>query len=245
MEQPRDELTTPSNASPIPDLADFIVNQGAAMLVSPTAWALKILEWFNHGENPLDVVLKEVTGDWNQVAQASDALDHVAAFYESLVNELQNQGSGLRAYWQGNAADAVTDYLNDLARAVEEMPSALRSASNDLNALAVGMFENARAISGALQVVGDLVITMAATAAATAATAETGIGAAVGGVGLLIEAVALANSIKAVTNTLNVMRISVGGIAGLTATYLSTVHTVSRFEEAGGGSLPSYDFRWA
>jgi hypothetical protein len=245
MERPSDQLTVPVPSAPIPDLVSFIVNDGPLALISPSFWILKVLEWFNNGENPLDPVLEFVAGDWNQAVEASIALDNLGAFYESLARALREQGVDLHSYWRGNAADAATTYLEGTAKAIDEFPAALRRASDDINAVALGMFEGAQALSGLLKIIADLLIAMGITAAAGAVTAETVIGPVIGALGLGVEAIYLAGQVAQIAKVMAIMRASVGGLLAVTAGYLGAIHSIDRVEDAGGGELPHYDFRWA
>ncbi|MDR0626116.1 MAG: hypothetical protein LBG11_02455 [Bifidobacteriaceae bacterium] len=241
-----DELTVPCPAEPIPDLADFIINNGPTALISPSFWILEILKMFNGGVNPLDGALQSVSGDWNQAMEAAEALKKLAAFYNSLASDLRAKRNGLPEYWEGNAADAAAAYFEKLASAVDEIPSALKDASGEFNAVAVGMYEGAQAISGLLQSVADDLILMAVAAAATAASSWTGVGAIAGAAGLTVKAVALLVKIGMVTKYLDRMHVGVAAVSGLTAGYLGAIHAVDRFEAAGSrGALPSYDFRLA
>jgi hypothetical protein len=246
MEYPSDKLVAPSDADPIPDLADFIINQGATALLSPSYWILEILSMFNNGENPLDEAMKIFTGDWNQASEASSAVKHVAEFHEALSEELRNQGRNLQEYWEGNAADAATAHLNGLADAIDAAQGALAQASGEFKAVAIGMYEGAQNASGWIQFICDDLISMALTSAATACLAATGVGAAVGTAALLAESWLLIDRINKLTQTYALIRNNVVSFSTFaTANYLGAIHTVSRFREAAGGELPSYDFPWA
>lgn len=179
MTTPADSLTPPIASAPIPEMVNNIL--GMKQYISMSFWAGELMDviW---GFNPWDWVAEQISGDWEAVAKAGDALGRLAEFNERYA-EIIDQGAAalIPAGWDGNAAVRAEAYFSGLTQALSAQVDSIQSTAGQFRTLAAGMEELAQAMQSLCQDIADALIIVGVTAAATMGTSWTGVGAVVGG----------------------------------------------------------------
>lgn len=178
MTDPTSVLVPPTDAPVIPDLLNNML--GFSQYVSPAYW----LNWCitqATGFNLTETVAKAVAGDWNAVSQAGRSLEILGAYHAELAVEIRLANTQVSADWDGGAADAASVYFTNLAAALDNQATEMKTAGGQYLSVSAGMQQSASVIDGLLQSGMDWLIIAVASAIATAATAGTGIGAVIGG----------------------------------------------------------------
>jgi hypothetical protein len=229
---PSTELVTPTNAEPVPDLAQVLIDS-AWDLLSPSYWILQLLTWCNGGKNPLDDALKYVSGDWNKACLGSEALDYLAAYHVSMAQGIDSRTDTVMETWEGNAANAAANYFNNLADSIDDIKPKLSSLADQFHTVAYGMWSSGVALADGLAWVCDLLIAAAVTAALTAATSWTGIGAAIGGLGLSAELVAIGTGLYMAYDIMGDIFNCVNAFVGVVAGFLGDYNSVDKLPLVG------------
>lgn len=172
------ELKDPVASDPVPDLVENIL--GASQYISPTYWineAMKIV----CDTDPMAWIAAQFAGDWEAVQRAGIALAELSRFNEDHARILDQDVSGLSVFWRGEAAEAAADYFTDYASAVRGQSHDLAHIGEQIQQVAIGMYETANAVKSLWSELFDMLIVLGVTLAATAFTAPTGVGGLVGG----------------------------------------------------------------
>ncbi|NIJ12741.1 hypothetical protein FHU38_003085 [Saccharomonospora amisosensis] len=157
--------------------------------------------------NPFEWVAQQFAGDWEKVQQAGIAMEKLGEFSTAYSGVITGELKTVSSDWQGNAADSANNYFSGLANTIAAQQSTLTSMGGEFKSAAIGMYETANAIKGALETLMDLLIAIGLELAAAAAAT---IGKARG---------VWDDVLKYHTAAWNVAQ----GLVGLTAGYLSTL----------------------
>ena len=230
-------LVEPADPNPIGDLASFIMS-GAWALVSPSHWVLELIQYFNHGVNPLDDVLEKLCGDRNRPELGSMALTNLAAYHETLAEAVLAAKNTIMDTWEGNSAEAANTYFNELSRAIDDLVEPLTRISQDFHNQAIGMQTYAQTLGGLFEDLGNALIAAAVTLAATVFTSWTGIGDALGAMGLSAEGIIIVTTISSITTIMGHMFELVSGLVAIGDAFTATSTTVETMESVG--KAPAY-----
>ncbi|RZS32702.1 hypothetical protein EV193_11185 [Herbihabitans rhizosphaerae] len=107
------------------------------------------------GCNPAEWIAKQVTGDWERVAKAGDALVKLADFNEAYANNITIASDAMLKQWDGNAADAANRYFDNLATTLVRQKSALKQTAAEFRNLAYSVWGLAKTITGLLEDLAD------------------------------------------------------------------------------------------
>lgn len=233
MSGPADSLTTPSDAEIIPDLAELVIS-GMGTILSPSGWIRTVVDWVFDWD-PLSEVTKTFAGDWNAVAQASRAYENIAEFAAEVGTEVEVATRRAQADWEGQAADAAAQYMNDsLAPALSELASSLNGVGGDYRAVAVGMHRTSELAISAFTAVTDWIIYTAAIAAAAAASSWTGVGAVIGGGATAAAVAKTLTAVSQASNALSGGQAVIDTFAGVVPGYLGAIHGFSDVDLPAG-----------
>lgn len=150
--------------------------------------ATRFLAWIgllDRAYNPLDELFKPYVGDWAGVRAAAVVLFNLSeALFDSYYN-LKWASQGVEKVWEGNAGDAASVYLMDLAISVDSSREPIRKLSEAYQTAAVEMVKYRDACTGLYKSIVDGCIELAAAGAVAGGSTSTGIGAPVGGAAAL------------------------------------------------------------
>lgn len=219
-ESPAAKLVEPTSSDPIPDLLESVI--GIAQYLSVSYWVGEAIELI-FDVNPFEWVAEQYAGDYEAVQRAGVACEHLGEFNTAFSGVIKSGLTTVSGGWDGNAFDAANKYFTDLANAVEDQTSTLSAMGRDFKQAAVGMYETANAIKGALDTLMDLLIAIGLELAAAAASSWTIIGP------ILAGAAAAATVAKALGVWGDVLQYhdiawnAAQGLVGIMAGYLSTL----------------------
>lgn len=171
--QPSSLLTPPSPQEPIPDVAQWVV--GATDWLSLTGAAMNIAKIVT-GTNPIEWVVNELGGEWQEVAAAGDACTQLGEFCSAFSSALTDGAEAMLGGWHGEAASAARAYFAELADGIGAYASTLDEVSTQYAQLAYGVWSNVQAITALITEVLDYCIIAAIAWAAAAATSWTLVG---------------------------------------------------------------------
>lgn len=219
-DSPAAKLVEPTSSDPIPDLLESVI--GIAQYLSVSYWVGEAIELI-FDVNPFEWVAEQYAGDYEAVQRAGVACEHLGEFNTAFAGVIKSGLTTVSGGWEGNAADSANKYFTDLANAVEDQTSTLNAMGGDFKSAAVGMYETANAIKGALDLLMDLLIAIGLELAAAAASSWTIIGP------ILAGAAAAATVAKALGVWGDVLQYhdiawnAAQGLVGIMAGYLSTL----------------------
>lgn len=78
--------------------------------LSPASYIRELVKVLNNGKDIFEEAVKDVAGDWEAFAKASDACKHLAKFYAKVYSNL-NQCMVLPYHWKGNASDVTVAFF--------------------------------------------------------------------------------------------------------------------------------------
>lgn len=232
--EPVDELVAPVATDPVPDLVEQIL--GGAQYISPSYWLGWVAEKVT-GTNPWQWIADQYGGDWASVQRGGVALKHLGEFGVGYGTAVTGGMEGLAHSWTGVAADGAGTYFTGFGTAVTGQKTDLDAMGAQLITTATGMYETANAIKGLWETLLDLLIAMAAEAAAAAATSWTLVGPAIAAAAF---ALTLTKALKVRGQVLTAHTAAwnaVQGLTGLLAGYLSGLHDLDAHALPAG----SYD----
>jgi hypothetical protein len=176
---PSKALVTPVAEQPIPSLVDTFMS--FPDFVSPSHWLLWVIDKIC-GVNPAEWLAEQFAGDWEAMARASSAYKNAAEYVTQAAVAIRTDGGQMLASWSGEAAAACERYLAQLADALDTGPAqGLEKVSDELKAVAYGVWATAKTAVGLLESLLDTMIEAAIAAAAAAASSWTVVGGLVGG----------------------------------------------------------------
>jgi hypothetical protein len=219
-ESPSTKLVEPTSSDPIPDLLENVI--GIAQYLSVSYWVGEAIELV-FDVNPFEWVAEQYAGDYEAVQRAGVACEHLGEFNTAFAGVIKSGLTTVDGGWDGNAFDSANKYFTDLANAVEDQTATLNSMGSEFKQAAVGMYETANAIKGALDTLMDLLIAIGLELAAAAASSWTVVGP------ILAGAAAAATVAKALGVWGDVLQYhdiawnAAQGLVGLMAGYLSTL----------------------
>ncbi|RZU52222.1 hypothetical protein EV385_4069 [Krasilnikovia cinnamomea] len=219
---PAGALTPPVAVAPVPDLVNNIL--GGKQYISPSYWVGWAMEKL-FGLNPWGWIAEQFAGDWNAAAEASDALNKLAEFnrrYSAILDEATV--ALVPGQWDGQAAEQARTYFLQLATTLEQQVEALEAVAGQFRTLAAGMQEMAESLKSLCQDLGDLLIVIGISAAATAATSWTGVGAVIGGSATAVEIAQAIRLWYLVLDAHDAAWAAVQGFTGICAGYLGALH---------------------
>ncbi|NKR58022.1 hypothetical protein GS536_18705 [Rhodococcus hoagii] len=229
-DDPRSALQNPVAEDPVPDPLE---NALSGSYLSPSYWltapVMGALGIIGVEKNPVDTIADWVAGDWTAVQDAGRAVKSLGDFNALMSEALSSATNTAAQSWEGDAADSVVGYFDELVRAVESQRHAINSMGAELETVALGMYEFSQSVKGLLGTATDLMIQflieLAAAGASTFAAAT--------GVGAIITAsawaVALATgwkvfqTIQKIVDVLNKAFMGAQAVAGLVAGYMGAV----------------------
>lgn len=232
--EPVDELVAPVATDPVPDLVEQIL--GGAQYISPSYWLGWVAEQVT-GTNPWQWIADQYGGDWASVQRGGVALKHLGEFGVGYGTAVTGGMEGLAHSWTGVAADAAGTYFTGFGTAVKGQKVDLDAMGAQLITTATGMYETANAIKGLWETLLDLLIAMAAEAAAAAASSWSIVGPIIAAAAF---ALTLTKALKVWGQVLTAHTAAwnaVQGLTGLLAGYLSGLHDLDAHALPAG----SYD----
>lgn len=155
-ETPASQLSPPEPDQPIPWLVDQFT-----LSIGDFASPAHLLLWtFDQicGCNPVEWAAEKVAGDWNAMARAGVAVENLARFHTAYADQLRAGADTIRQSWTGNAATAAGEYFDDLAQVVADQAEPLRELGNSFSMVAYGMWADADALAGIIEIVLDIAI---------------------------------------------------------------------------------------
>ncbi|RDI24062.1 hypothetical protein DEU38_111139 [Rhodococcus sp. AG1013] len=180
-DDPRSALQEPVAEDPVPDPLE---NALSGSYLSPTYWltapVMGALGIIGVEQNPIDTIADSVAGDWAAVQEAGRAVKSLSGFTALMSEALSSATSTAVQSWEGDAADSAAGYFDELVRAVESQQHAINSMGDELETVALGMYEFSQSIKGLLAIATDLMIQFLielAAAGASTIAAATGVGA--------------------------------------------------------------------
>ncbi|MFY1688380.1 WXG100 family type VII secretion target [Plantactinospora sp. WMMB782] len=216
MAAPIDDLVEPKAQDPIPDSLENVL--GLPQYISPSYWLGRAAE-FVCGTNPWQWLAEELTGDWQALQTAGQAVQNLAGFNDACASTVNSAVATVGYGWEGNAADAADEYFSEVSQVLRGQISALVSLGHQLETTAFSIYETAGALKGLLEGLTDLLIAIGIEMAATAASAVTVIGPFLGGASIAFtagQAAAKWQQILSVQNHLwNIAQAYTGVVAGL------------------------------
>ncbi len=172
---PAHEIPPAENFEGIPDWAIMMMEFGGSF-VSPTYWAMKVLEW-TIGTNPLDWAVAQFAGDWDQVAKAGNAFTNTGAYWTQMGTVTTDDCAVLMRGWEGDAARSAESWFRRLAEAHTEQEPGLTEIGRQYRTLAQGMHLTAKGVGALLGLLADIVAGAAILAAAIAVASASVVGA--------------------------------------------------------------------
>ena len=186
---PADSLTTPVDDG-VEDLVSQIL--GGDWL-SPSYWVTEIMDlvlsW-----NPVEVVSKNFSGNWNALFTYESALANLGRFHKAQGDGIGYAMSVTANTWEGEAAEAANIFFTSMASSARASGDDLIRIAPEFAILARAMKTTGDNIGGLLRSAMDAMIVAAVIYAAGVATSATGVGAiiaAAGGSAALVTAVVL------------------------------------------------------
>ncbi|OLT43742.1 hypothetical protein BJF85_21150 [Saccharomonospora sp. CUA-673] len=170
---PSAQLTEPTASDPIPDLVENVI--GASQYISVSYWVGEALGLIT-GVNPGEWAAEKFAGDFETVQKAGVAVGNLAKFNEDFAAEIRTGLTAVGEGWAGNAHDAAGEYFTKVADTIAGQIDVLDGLSKDIETVAVGMYEAAKAVKGFLEQLLDLAIAIGLELAAAAASSWTVIG---------------------------------------------------------------------
>ncbi|MGW6930644.1 hypothetical protein ACWGE0_11305 [Lentzea sp. NPDC054927] len=109
------------------------------------------------GWNPFERAALIVAGDWNAIYLEARILADTGKAYESIAANIDHGRFNIQSSWDGNAAAAAENWLDDYARACREHARYCREAAEKITALAKAVYHRAKSLEMALNTVIDIV----------------------------------------------------------------------------------------
>lgn len=171
-------LTTPVDEGEV-DLVGEILG---ADWFSPSFWLMQVmdlvLDW-----NPVDVVAKNFSGNWNALYTFESAAYNLGRFHVAQADNIGYAMSVTANTWKGEAADAANIYFTKMASVTRTTGNDLMRIAPEFSIVARSMETTGDNVGGLLNSAIDAMIVAAVIYAAGAATSATGVGAIVGALG--------------------------------------------------------------
>lgn len=180
------ELKDPVASDPVPDLVENIL--GAAQYMSATYWFNEAAKMVC-GTDPMSWIAAQFAGDWEAIQRAGIAISTLGDFNEDYSSLIYRDIIGLSSYWTGGATDEASKYFTEYSDSISSQAHDLARIGDQVQQIAVGMYETANAVKGLWQALFDRLITIAVTAAAAMFTGWTGVGGAIGGAAVVAQVV--------------------------------------------------------
>ncbi|MFC7451228.1 hypothetical protein [Rhodococcus daqingensis] len=152
--KPAEALRPPEGSDPIPDLLEDAL--GLSVL-SPSFYVQKFCESI-FGVNPWDWAAEQLSGDWDGVKRAGDAVHNLAAYNAAVGASIRDGIEALDGSWHGAAADSARRYFDDLAKSVARQEGPLKDIGMQMDQLAIAMYELSKAVGDALSSITDKAI---------------------------------------------------------------------------------------
>jgi len=216
-----DALVTPVPTALIPDFVDFGLN--FPDLVSPSYWVSVALDHVV-GVNPVAWATEHFAGDWEKVARAASALEHLATFHARYADELDAARDALSVGWDGEAAAGALRYFSELEAAVTAQVPLFEEIGHCVDQVAQGIKATHSALVSLVRLFLDELIGIAITAAATAVSGWTGVGAIIGGSATAAQIAGAIQTWLRVIDLHGKAMLAMYGFFGAAAGYLGAVH---------------------
>lgn len=169
--RPDDALVETTASDPIPDLLERTLGM---YYLSPSFYVAELCK-FVVGTDPWVYAAQHCGGDWESVLRTSDGVNRLATFHRAYATAVDDV-HGTVAPWDGSAGGAAGRYLTDLQNALDEQARAVHGISEQLEKIAVSMYELNQAFAEILSVITDAAIRVLIRIAATSIAAATGVG---------------------------------------------------------------------
>jgi hypothetical protein len=163
--QPATVLVPPAATAPIPGIADHLVSV-PAYLTSPSAVLGQLAE-HAIGTNPWEHAARHFAGNWEAVAAGASALEHLAEFNDAFASAVGERiAATVPGHWEGRAAQSAAEYFTGLTETLHAQAREIRGLAREFDQLAAGVQLDVDAVSGLLELITDLLLTAAVSAAA-------------------------------------------------------------------------------
>lgn len=159
---PASKLTPPGEDGAFPEFAEQILE--AVGYGSISGLVLKILTLL--GLDVEDWVKERFVGDYKALAKSRNALLTLADFESTAATAVAEGATTMLKTWQGSAASAAQGYFDQLANAVAAHGNAVSTLAGKLDTVVLSIQQAGSAVVGALCIVIDKAMELAAAAAA-------------------------------------------------------------------------------
>jgi hypothetical protein len=109
------------------------------------------------GWDPFERAALIVSGDWNAIYLEARVLADTGKAYEAIASNVDHGRFNIQSSWDGNAAAAAENWLDDYARACREHARYCREAAEKITALAKAVYHRAKSLEMALNTLVDIV----------------------------------------------------------------------------------------
>ncbi|MBM4555122.1 hypothetical protein GS466_08965 [Rhodococcus hoagii] len=171
-DRPADVLVEPSGSDPVPD---GIENLLGLSYLSPSFYVqqfcTKVL-----GVDPWAWAAEKLAGDWSGVIRAANSVRSLANYNDTFSHSVRDGAAGMQS-WEGDAAENARSYFHGFDSALTSQVAPLRSIADQMEQLAIAMYELSKAVGDALSSISDMAIIALVEIAAAEALAVTGVGA--------------------------------------------------------------------
>ncbi len=125
-------------------------------IVSSGAKVAKLIEGYT-GWNPFERAALLVAGDWNAIYKEARILADTGKAFEHIASNVDRGRFNIQSSWDGNAAAAAENWLDDYARACREHARYCREAAEKITALAKAVYHRYKSLEMALGTLVDIV----------------------------------------------------------------------------------------